>query len=150
MPSRRADAPALGKGRHQLGAALHDLDLERFGLFRETRHGPRAQQSPRIEDDDRVARTLDVAHQVGRDDDADAEVAADTPDQLEHLAPADRVEAGGRLVEERQQRVVHESLRQLHALLHSRGVRPDGPVPLLEQPDVPEHVRRAEPCRRPG
>ena len=31
-----------------------------------------------------------------------AELAADPPDQLEHLAPPERVEPGGRLVEERE------------------------------------------------
>ena len=97
-----------------------------------------------VEDDDGVAGPLDVAHQVRRDDDADAELAADAPDQLEHVAAAHRVEPGGRLVEERQHRIVNERLGQLHPLLHPGRVGPHGPVALLEQPDVAEDVGRAQ------
>ena len=128
----------------QRSRALDELDLERLGLLRETRHRAGSQQSSRVEHDDGVAHALHVAHQVRRDDDADPELAADATDQLEHLAAPDRVETGGRLVEEREQRIVDEGLRQLDALLHARGVRPHRPVPLLEQSDVPEHVGRPQ------
>ena len=65
-----------------------------------------------------VARALDVAHQVRGDHDADPELAADVVDQLQHVAPPERVESGGRLVEERDDQVVHERLRELDPLLH--------------------------------
>ena len=140
-------APTTELRRHLVGA-LHELDLERLGLLGEPRHPARTEQSPRVEDDDRVTGALDVAHQVRRDDDADAELAADAADQLEHLAPPERVEAGGRLVEERDERVVDERLRKLHALLHPRRVRAHRPVALLEEPHVAQHIGCPQPRRR--
>ena len=50
-----------------------------------------------------------------RDHDADPELAADAPDEVEHLAAAEWVEAGGRLVEKRDHRIVDERLREHHA-----------------------------------
>jgi hypothetical protein len=85
---------------------------------------------------------------VRRDHDADPELAADAADQFEHVAPPERVEPGRRLVEKREHGVVDERLRELHALLHAGRVRAHRPVTLLEQADVPEHVRGPQPRRR--
>ncbi|GAA3317287.1 hypothetical protein GCM10020219_038380 [Nonomuraea dietziae] len=95
---------------------------------------------PPVDDDDVVADAFELTEQVRGDQDADAELGADAPDQREHLVAALRVEAVGRLVEEDQLRVVDERLRELDALLHAGGVAADGAVALLVQADVAQHV----------
>ena len=144
LPSRRASNPRAASARGELRRALDDLDEHRLGLLGQAGDRAGAQHLPGAEHDDRVAGALDVAHQVRRDHDADPELAADAADELEHVAPPERVEAGGRLVEEREHRVVHERLRELDALLHPGRVRPHRPVALLEQADVAEQVRGAQ------
>ena len=53
------------------------------------------------------------------------------------------VEAGGRLIQKHEGRVVHQCLAQLDPLLHSRGVLTYGAIALLLQADVPEDVGSA-------
>ena len=96
-----------------------------------------------LEQEDPVAGPLDVAHQVRREQQADAELAARLADQREHLLAAGRVEPRRRLVEEDEHRVVDERLRELHALPHPGRVAADRPVALLEQADVAQRVRGA-------
>ena len=141
MPARRERA-------RELGRALDEVDEHRLGLLGQPGDRARAQHLAGVEHDHRVARPLDVAHQVRRDDDADPELAPDAADQLEHVAPPERVEPGRRLVEEREHRVVDERLRELHALLHPGRVRAHRPVALLEQADVPQQVGGAQPRGR--
>ena len=140
--------PALGQDAGELRRALDEVDQHGLGLLGQPRDCTGSQHLAGVEDDHRVARPLDVAHQVRRDHDADPELAADAADQLEHVAPPERVEPGRRLVEKREHGVVDERLRELHALLHAGRVRAHRPVTLLEQADVPEQVRGPKPRRR--
>ena len=95
---------------------------------------------PRLDRDEVVADPLDLAEQVARDHDRDAELLADPRDQLEHRVPARRVEAVGRLVEQQQPRVAREGLGELDPLLHAGGVGADLPVALLVQADVAQRL----------
>ena len=54
-----------------------------------------------------------------------------------------------RLVEEDEDWIVHERLRELHALLHSGRVPADRTVALLEQPDMAQRLGRAGARVRP-
>ena len=95
------------------------------------------------------ADALDLAEQVGRDDDRDPELGAGPVHELEHLVAAGRVEAVRRLVEQEQAWVVDERLGELDPLLHAGRVAADGPIALLVQPDVPEDLGRPLARRRP-
>ena len=66
-------------------------------------------------------------------------------DEADRLAPRDRVHAPERLVENQQLRVVHQRLRQLHALPHALAVAADLLVGRIEQ--VHRVERRAWPLR---
>ena len=121
LPSSRGSSPRPPQPVGHRRGPFDELDLQRLGLLGETGHGARPQEPPRVEHDDGVADALDVSHEVRRDHDADPELAADAPDEVEHLAAAEWVEAGGRLVEKRDHRIVDERLRELHALLPSRS-----------------------------
>lgn len=57
--------------------------------------------------------------------------------------PTQRVETSGRLVEERQHRIVYKRLGQLDALFHACGVRPDVAVARLLQSHMPQDIGRA-------
>ena len=137
--------PALPQGDDELVPAGGHLDVERLGISGERRDLALLGDAPRLEDEDPVAHALDVTHDVRREHDADSEVAVRLADEVEHLVASRRVEAGHRLVEQDEDRVVHERLGELHPLLHPGRVAADRPVPLLEQPDVPERVGGARP-----
>ena len=88
-----------------------------------------------------VAHLLHVVEQVGGHQHRDAE-RAEPGDEREHLLAAERVEAGGRLVEQHQLGVADERLGQLRALAHAGGEPADRPEPRLVEPDEVEDVRR--------
>ena len=56
----------------------------------------------RLVQDDAAVGDHEDARLVGHDDDGDAEVAAERDDELVELDRGDRVESGGRLVEEQE------------------------------------------------
>ena len=120
-----------------------DLDEQPRVALAQLRERPRADHPAGLEDHDRVADPLDLLEVVRRDDDVDAELGADPPDQGEHVVALDGVEPVGRLVEQDERRVVRDRRRQLHALPLPGRHRPDGPEPLLAEPDLPERVARA-------
>jgi hypothetical protein len=93
-----------------------------------------------VDDHDVVADPLDVLEDVRRDDDRDPEHPVDALDQLEHVVPALRVHAIGRLVEEDQRRVVDQRLGQFDSLLHAGREALDQPVALFAQPNLVEDV----------
>ena len=74
-----------------------------------------------VEDGDAVADVLHVLQAVAAHEDRLA-LLAQLDDQVLHPARAERVEAGGRLVEDDQLRVVDERLGQADALPHALGV----------------------------
>ena len=91
---------------------------------------------------------------VSHDDDGDAEVAAERDDEFVELDRGDRVESGGRLVEEQQIGLEHHGARNAGALLHAArdlagqmvGERPEADEIELRLNEIP-HGRAA--YRRP-
>ncbi len=86
-------------------------------------HGRLGHESAVVEDRDPVADPLDVredvrAHEDGRD-------APQLPDQLQHVAPALRVESAHGLVEEEDVGARQHRLAHAQALSHAAGVAAD-------------------------
>ena len=109
-------------------------------MLREGLERRRLQQLPGIDRHEVRAHPLDLAEQVAREDDRDPELRAGSPDEVEHLVAAGRIEPVRRLVEEQQPRVVDERLGQLDPLLHAGRIAADRPVALLVQADVAQHL----------
>ena len=78
--------------------------------------------------------------------------AGRSADQLHHLVARARIEPVGRLVEEQQLRIVHERLRELHALLHAGRVAVDraGSACLRARRSTALRARAASPRRAAG
>ncbi len=147
-PAAATPRPSAAQGVGQLGGALGHLDDDELARRGDVGRRGRAQQPPAVDDHDVVAHPLELAEQVRGDQDGDAELRADPPDEAEHVVAAGRVEAVRRLVQQHELRVVHERLRELHPLLHAGRVAADGTVALLVQADVPQRVGRALASRR--
>ena len=73
-----------------------------------------------VDDRDARAQLLELGEDVAADEDRLAE-AAQLAEQLAQLDAGPRVEAGGRLVEEQDLRVVDEGVREAESLLHAPG-----------------------------
>ena len=140
--------PVAGESLGQCRHAIVHLDDQGAGLLRERVERRGAQEPPGVDGDEVVADALDLAEQVAGHDDGDAELVAGAADEVEHLIAAGRVEPVRGLVEEQELRVVDERLGQLDALLHARRVAAHGPVALLEEADVAQHVGGALAGRR--
>ena len=78
-----------------------------------------------------------------RENQVDALVVRQIPDECEHLVASPRVHAVGGLVEKQQIRIVHERLRELDALLHAGRIGFDVAVARFAQADIEEHLVRA-------
>ncbi len=102
-----------------------------------------------VQQDDPRRDDLDLVEHVARDDDAPA-LVAQAMDDVHQVAAGDRVGAGERLVEEEDERVVDEGLRELGALAHPLGVAADGPVGVLGHADDVERPGRGLARRRGG
>ena len=105
-----------------------------------------------VDHHDVVAHRLHVVEQVGGQHDRDAE-RRQAGDERQHLLAADRVQAGGRLVEQDQLRVGHERLGQLGPLPHARREALDRAEAGFVETDEIEHVRRplaGGPRRKPA
>ena len=74
----------------------------------------------------------------------------DAMDLIPELAPAHRIDARGRLVEEQQRRLVDRRAGQRDALLPAAGERAGELVPALAEPARVEHLvdARARRCAR--
>ena len=72
-----------------------------------------------------VANVLDIGKQMAAQDHRLA-AARERDDQILHFAAADRIKAGGRLIENHEVRIVDERLRQADAALHAFGKFADG------------------------
>ena len=141
-PVARDGRPCLGQPGQQRGRVVVDLDGDDRGLGRHGGGRGVPQQPAAVDDHDPVADALELAEQVGGDQDRDAELAADPPDQVEHVVAAGGVETVGGLVEQHQLGVVDQRLRELDPLLHAGGVAAHRPVALLVEPDVAQDVGR--------
>jgi hypothetical protein len=102
-----------------------------------------------IEDDDRIADPLDLLQLVGRDDEVDAELGSDAPDQAQHVVALERIEPVRRLVEEHEARIVRDRRGELDSLALAGGHRADRAEALLSEADVPERIVRALDRRLP-
>ena len=108
-----------------------------------------------LDDREPVAQLLDLAHQVGREQDRDP-VGRQPPDQVAHVAHAGRVEAGRGLVEEQEARPAQERPGEPEALAHPVRVAADAVAGAVVQVDQPQELvdaarrrrRRASPASR--
>ena len=95
-----------------------------------------------VDDRDAVAEPVGLGHVVRRQQQRDA-----ARDQGLHLVPQEqarlRVQAGRRLVEEQDARVVHQRAGDDQPLRHAAGVVVDAVVAAPLQPELREHLARA-------
>ena len=72
-----------------------------------------------VQNDAVVSHEKNARQLVGHDDDRDAQVAAEREDELVELDRRDRVEPGGRLVEEQEIGLEHQGAGNAGALFHA-------------------------------
>ena len=120
----------------KLSGIIVQFDPQEFSLLREFRERASVLEFPLFDRDEVIANPFDLAEQVRRDDDRDAELAAGTFDEREHFFAAFGIEAVGGLVEEEEFGIVDERLREFDALLHAGGVGPDESVALFVESDM--------------
>ena len=129
------------------GQPLADVDGDPAGALEQRLGGAGDDEPAGVDHHDVVADLLHVVEQVGGHEHGDPE-RAEAGDEGEHLLPAERVEAGGRLVEEDQLGVSDERLGELGALAHAGGEATDRAEARLVEADEVEDVRRPL-ARRP-
>ena len=108
------------------------------------------------EDADPVADRLDLVEQVAREEDGDAALADERPEQVEDLDDADRVDRRRRLVEDEDRRVLDQRVGDAEPLEHAARVRVDARVGAVGHADLledlvdpsPRHRRPSMPLRR--
>ena len=130
-----------GEAGDELVAARADVDGDDAGAL-EQRIGRAGHDEPAgVDHHDVVAHLLHVVEQVRGHQHRDAE-RAEAGDEREHLLAAERVEAGGRLVEQHQLGIADERLGELRALAHAGREPADRAEPGLVEPDEVEDVGR--------
>src|SRR5438105_2890798 len=129
---------ALGPQRDQVGPRLHDVRSEtRQALEDRASDGADAQfqvdplgwsrqtaflnDAAAFDEHDPIAGRFYFTEQMGIEKDRDP-VGAQFVDDAAHQQPAQRVEAGGRLVEKYESRLVQQRLRQPYTLQHALAV----------------------------
>ena len=107
-----------------------------------------------VDDGDAVAELVGLVHVMGGDQDGQVALALEAREHLPHGDARDRVEAGGRLVEKEDLRLVHQAARDFQPAPHAAGEHLHRLVRPLRQVDGREQladgcagVARAE-CRR--
>src|ERR1035438_8445286 len=95
-----------------------------------------------LQNQDLIAAFLDVAQQVGRDDQVQIAAVANLLDQLNHAQAGRRIEAVGRLVQKQQLGTVRYGLRQLGRLLHAQRVSAQRAVADFTEAHVKERLVR--------
>src|SRR5207244_921551 len=113
-----AGMTAIGKGL--LAADLDDRMAERARLY--LVRGADGDDAAFVDDGDAVAQLFCFFNVVRGDEDGSL-LASQTGHQLVDLEARLRIEAGGRLVEEKQLRIVDQSKRQGEALFLAAGER---------------------------
>ena len=110
---------------------------------------PLATRRPLRENGDAAAQRFGVAQHV-RAEKHGAAAVAQPQDQRAHVAPAERIEPGHRLVEDHQLGIVDERLRDADALQHALGELAQLQAPLGADADLVEQpAARARAARRP-
>jgi hypothetical protein len=110
---------------------------------------PHLLQLALVEDGDAVADVLDVGQQVAAHQDG-LPLLLELEDQILHFAGADRVQTGGRLVENDQFGIVDQRLGQPDAAGHALAVLFQLPAFRPIQSDHLDQVGHALPADRPG
>ena len=137
-----------GQSGDQLVGVAADVDRHQPGALQQ-RVGVAGHDQPAgVDHHHVVAHLLHVVEQVGGHQHRDAE-RAEAGDEGEHLLAAERVEPGGRLVEQHELRVADERLGELGALAHAGGEAADRAEAGLVEADQIEDVRRPL-ARGPG
>src|SRR5688500_12176718 len=131
---QRAGADFRQRG-HEL---LPPADAERHHLGERSRRD----QAAADDDTDAAADRLGVAQDVRAEEDGGAAISQ-SQDDVAHVATAQRVEAGHRLVEEYHFRIVQQRLGETDALNHALGILPQLQAALRAQPDFVEQARHS-------
>ena len=99
------------------------------------------------EDADPVADRLDLVEEVAREQDREAALVDEPPQQLEDLDHAERVDRGGRLVEDEQVGRLDEGVGDAEPLAHAARVGLDRVVGAIGEADLREDLvdRRSPP-----
>src|SRR5690606_15410454 len=126
-----------------------DPDLRALAVDR-TEHGilrPVPEQPAEVHDADRRAHIRELAQDMGRDQDRRA-AGRELLENAAQVAARYRVHAAGRLVEQKQLRLVKQRLRRHDALRHAARERAAVYVSLVGQPDLLE--TRVDPLALPA
>ena len=140
--SATAVRPTFCQPGDELAATRADIDGDDAGALEQRVGGAGDDELAGVDHHDVVAHLLHVVEQVGGHQHRDAE-RAEAGHEREHLLAAERVETGGRFVEQHQLGIADERLRELGALAHAGRESADRPEPGLVEPDEVEDVGRA-------
>ncbi len=158
---RRIDRGDAGHRRQQIPAALLERAIGRveadFQLRRAVAEArgqllerALADEPARGEDADPVAHRLDLVEQVAGQQDGQAALVGQPPEQVQDLDHAERVDGRGRLVEDEQVGVLDQGVGDAQALEHAPRVRLDQGVGAIGQTDLARGPHRwsSRPRRR--
>jgi hypothetical protein len=128
--SGRFELVGVGEAQADVTARDQPLELGRGAL---------GDQPPVVEDRDPVGRLVCLLQVLRRQEDRDS-ARHQVADHLPHRAPAARVQAGGRLIEEDDARVADQAHREVEPTPHAAGVGGSG---LLRRIGEVEQIARA-------
>ena len=141
-------APAVGSGsRHR----LLEIGDERFFQVRARRAAVTssagaslAEHAPGIHQGHAVA-ARGFVHEMGRDEDRDALIAREIDQQLPEAVARQRIDAGGRLVEDQDFRLVHDRDRERQALPDAERQRRRMLIEIVGKPEALDQLVRCAP-----
>ena len=134
--SGRFELARVGEPQADVTAGDEPLELVRSAL---------GDQLPVVEERDPVGELVRLVQVLRRQEDGDA-AGREVADDLPHRAPAARVQAGGRLVEEDDARVADQAHREVEATAHTAGVGGGGLRRRIDQAESLEQIARAPPA----
>ena len=140
---RRPPAGARGRVRRPSSSrARTDVDGDGAGALEQRVGRAGDDQSAGVDHHDVVAHLLHVVEQVRGHQHGDAE-RSEPSNEREHVVAPDRVEAGGRFVEQDELGIADDRLGELRALPHPGRELADRPESRLVEPDEVEDVGRS-------
>ena len=131
-PHRCLDLGAVGVGLDDDHVAA-DRSLQRVGCVL-------GDDAAVVDDADAVRELVRLLEVLRREEDGHAELGVERAHLFPHRGPADRIEAGRRLVEEQHLGVVHECGGQIEPALHAAAVGGDEPVERVADVDEASEV----------